>query len=38
MRVLGRLGVKILVLTNAAGSVNVNYKPGELMVIRTTST
>jgi purine-nucleoside phosphorylase len=33
VRVLGRLGVKILVLTNAAGSVNVNYKPGELMII-----
>ena len=33
MRVLGRLGVKTVVLTNAAGSVNVNYKPGELMVI-----
>lgn len=33
VRVLGRLGVKMLVLTNAAGSVNVNYKPGELMVI-----
>ena len=33
VRVLGRLGVKTLVLTNAAGSVNVNYKPGELMVI-----
>jgi purine-nucleoside phosphorylase len=33
VRVLARLGVKILVLTNAAGSVNVNYKPGELMVI-----
>jgi len=33
VRVLGRLGVKILVLTNAAGSVNTNYKPGELMVI-----
>jgi purine-nucleoside phosphorylase len=32
-RVLGRLGVKSLVLTNAAGSVNVNYKPGELMII-----
>jgi purine-nucleoside phosphorylase len=32
-RVLGRMGVKILVVTNAAGSVNVNYKPGELMVI-----
>jgi purine-nucleoside phosphorylase len=33
VRVLGRLGVKVLVLTNAAGSVNVNYKPGELMVL-----
>jgi purine-nucleoside phosphorylase len=32
-RVLGRFGVKTLILTNAAGSVNVNYKPGELMVI-----
>jgi purine-nucleoside phosphorylase len=34
VRVLGRLGIRILVLTNAAGSVNVNYKPGELMIIR----
>jgi len=33
VRVLGRMGVRILVMTNAAGSVNVNYKPGELMVI-----
>lgn len=33
VRVLGRFGVKVLVMTNAAGSVNVNYKPGELMVI-----
>jgi purine-nucleoside phosphorylase len=33
VRVLGRLGVKILVMTNAAGSVNVQYKPGELMII-----
>jgi purine-nucleoside phosphorylase len=33
VRVLARMGVKILILTNAAGSVNVNYKPGELMVI-----
>ena len=33
VRVLGRMGVKTLILTNAAGSVNVNYKPGELMVI-----
>jgi purine-nucleoside phosphorylase len=33
IRVLGRLGVKTLVMTNAAGSVNVNYKPGELMIV-----
>ena len=33
VRVLARMGVKILILTNAAGSVNVNYHPGELMVI-----
>ena len=34
VRVLGRLGVKTLILTNAAGSVNVNYKPGELVVLQ----
>ena len=34
VQVLGRFGVRVLVLTNAAGSVNVNYKPGELMVIQ----
>ena len=34
VRVLGRSGVRTLVLTNAAGSVNVNFKPGELMVIQ----
>jgi purine-nucleoside phosphorylase len=33
VRMLGRMGVKTLVLTNAAGSVNVNYKPGELVVL-----
>lgn len=33
VRVLGRLGVKVLIITNAAGSVNVGYKPGELMII-----
>ena len=33
IRVLARMGVKTLVMTNAAGSVNVNYKPGELMII-----
>jgi purine-nucleoside phosphorylase len=33
VRVLAKMGVKVVVMTNAAGSVNVNYKPGELMVI-----
>jgi len=32
-RVLGRLGVKTLVVTNAAGAVNKAYAPGDLMVI-----
>jgi purine-nucleoside phosphorylase len=33
VRVLGRMGIRVLIVTNAAGSVNVNYKPGELMII-----
>jgi purine-nucleoside phosphorylase len=33
IRVLGRLGVTTVVLTNAAGSVNVSFSPGELMII-----
>ena len=33
IRVLAGMGIKVLVMTNAAGSVNVNYKPGELMII-----
>lgn len=33
VRVLAALGVKTLVLTNAAGGVNLNYKPGTLMMI-----
>ena len=32
-RVLATLGVKTLMLTNAAGAVNTAFKPGELMVI-----
>lgn len=32
-RVLGILGVKQLILTNAAGGINLNFKPGTLMVI-----
>jgi purine-nucleoside phosphorylase len=33
MRVLGLLGVKKLILTNAAGGINTTFKPGTLMVI-----
>jgi purine-nucleoside phosphorylase len=33
IRVLGRLGVKTLVLTNAAGGVNSAFGPGDFMVI-----
>ena len=33
IRVLARMGVKTIIMTNAAGSVNTNYKPGELMII-----
>jgi purine-nucleoside phosphorylase len=32
-RVLGRLGVKTLVVTNAAGAINTSFAPGDLMVI-----
>ena len=32
-RVLGRLGVKSLILTNAAGGINVGFTPGTLMAI-----
>ncbi len=34
VRVLGRLGVRTLVLTNAAGAINVSFAPGDLMVIQ----
>ena len=33
MRVLGRLGVRTLLLTNAAGGINTSFRPGTLMVI-----
>ena len=33
MRVLGRLGVGAAVLTNAAGGINANYRPGCLVVL-----
>lgn len=34
VRVLGRMGVKAVVLTNAAGGINTEYKQGCLVVIR----
>ena len=33
MRVLKGLGVRALILTNAAGAVNLEYRPGDLMLI-----
>ena len=32
-RVAGRLGIKTLVVTNAAGGVNTSFKAGDLMII-----
>ena len=32
-RVLGRLGVRTLILTNAAGGINTSFSPGTLLVI-----
>ena len=34
VRVLAALGVRHLIVTNAAGAVNPDYSPGDLMVIR----
>ena len=33
VRVMQRLGVKTLIVTNACGGVNLSFKPGDLMVI-----
>ncbi len=33
VRVLQRLGIEILIVTNAAGAVNPNFTPGDLMLI-----
>jgi purine-nucleoside phosphorylase len=33
VRVMQRLGIEILIVTNAAGAVNPGYTPGELMLI-----
>ena len=32
-RVLGQLGVKVLILTNAAGGINLRFSSGALMLI-----
>ena len=32
-RVLGRLGLRTLILTNAAGGINLSFKPGTLMLM-----
>jgi purine-nucleoside phosphorylase len=34
VRLLGRLGVRTLILTNAAGAINPAFQPGELMLLR----
>jgi purine-nucleoside phosphorylase len=34
VRVMQRLGIEILIVTNAAGGVNPEFEPGELMLIR----
>ena len=33
VRVLGRLGVKTVIITNAAGGINERFQPGTLMII-----
>jgi purine-nucleoside phosphorylase len=33
MRVLGRMGIRAVILTNAAGGINLEYKQGALVVI-----
>ncbi len=34
VRVMARLGIRTLVMTNAAGGVNPSFRPGDIMVIR----
>lgn len=34
MRVLSRLGIRAVILTNAAGGINVNFKQGALVILR----
>src|SRR5687767_3515451 len=32
-RLLGRLGISTAIITNAAGGINANFRPGDLMLI-----
>ena len=34
MRVFGRLGIRSVILTNAAGGINLNYQQGALVLVR----
>ena len=34
VRVFKKLGVNTLIITNASGSINKHYQPGDLMIIR----
>jgi purine-nucleoside phosphorylase len=34
MRVFGRMGIRSIILTNAAGGINLNYQQGALVLIR----
>lgn len=34
MRVFGRMGIRAVILTNAAGGINLNFKQGALVLIR----
>ncbi|MDY2987192.1 MAG: purine-nucleoside phosphorylase [Peptoniphilus sp.] len=34
IKVMSELGIKFLIVTNACGGINTNFKPGDLMLIR----
>lgn len=34
VRIAGMLGVKEIIITNASGAINTNYKPGEIIAVR----
>jgi len=33
IRIMAQLGIKILIVTNASGGINIKFKPGDLMLI-----